>query len=373
MSDLPYLNVQRTTFKISDFLHWARTDQLDLSPYYQRRSVWKRPAKSLLIDTVMRGLPVPIIIIRDRFNLRTQSSVREVVDGQQRLRTVLTFLGFEPSNPELDSEEGYEPDWAPFRVLRAHNSVVSKASTFRELSNELQLRFLNYEFAVHVLPSDTDDAAVLKMFTRLNSTGKALKGAELRNAEYHGPFATLVKDLAISNIQKWREWQVLSDSEISRMSELEFVADLCITVSKGELYSNTKGGIDSFYRAMENEDLEAWEYADEMTRRFDEVVDQLDRRMPKEVYGSRVTNRIIFSAVWVACYDHIFGLSSSLATKRKPKALPKKTNERFVELKKQFDDRDALPNDVADATQGAASDIKRRRIRFGFVKQVLEL
>lgn len=370
MTDLPYLNVQRTTFKVSDFLAWARAGQLDLSPYYQRRSVWKRPAKSLLVDTMMRGLPVPIIILRDKVDLRTQATTREVVDGQQRLRTVLTFLNFRPQDAGEEPRESGD-DWSSFSVLRAHNSEVSKAHEFRDLDDELQLRFLEYEFPVHVLPSDTDDGTVLKMFTRLNSTGDSLKGAELRNAEYHGPFASLVKDLAISNVQHWRRWKVLSDSEISRMTELDLVADLCITAARGEIYANTKGNIDKYYKSLE--DLDFWDYSDELTRRFDEVVDQLAHRMPEAAYGTRVTNRIIFSAVWTSCYDYMFGLSRQLDESPRPKPLPRSISTNFLLLRDRLQDTERLPDNVADATQGASSDVARRRVRRDFVGEVLGL
>lgn len=368
MTELPYLNVQRTTFKVSDFLSWARKDELDLSPYYQRRSVWKRPAKSLLVDTIMRGLPVPIIIIRDQLDLRSQVTVREVVDGQQRLRTVLTFVGFEPA----ESESSVPDDgWDPFTVLKAHNAEVAKASNFRELDETLQARFLDYEFPVHVLPSDTDDATVLKMFTRLNSTGDSLKGAELRNAEFHGPFATLVKDLAIANVSQWRRWGVLSDTEISRMTELDLVADMCITAAKGEVYSNTKGNIDNFYKSLE--ELDVWPEADELSRRFDDVLEQLVARLPKAVHGSKVTNRIVFSAVWTTCYDYIFGLETPLSENPRGRSLPQSVESGFLRLRDRLEDRESLPENVADATQGASSDVTKRLVRRDFVSETLGL
>jgi Protein of unknown function DUF262 len=79
------MNIKHQEFKVSDFLSWQREGSLELSPSFQRRPVWKPSAKSYLIDTVVRGLPVPIIFIRERINLTTQTTIREVVDGQQRV------------------------------------------------------------------------------------------------------------------------------------------------------------------------------------------------------------------------------------------------------------------------------------------------
>jgi uncharacterized protein with ParB-like and HNH nuclease domain len=83
----------KTQYKVSDFITWKRSKSLTLSPYFQRRSVWKKGAKSYLIDTVIRGLPIPIIFIRERKNdLDSLEPKREVVDGQQRLRTLFSFI-----------------------------------------------------------------------------------------------------------------------------------------------------------------------------------------------------------------------------------------------------------------------------------------
>ena len=88
--------INKTVFKVSDFLSWQKAGNLDLTPPFQRRSVWKKGAKSYLIDTIIRGLPIPIIFIRDKqsdeFSLEP---LREVVDGQQRLRTLISFTQFQ--------------------------------------------------------------------------------------------------------------------------------------------------------------------------------------------------------------------------------------------------------------------------------------
>lgn len=85
--------IQRTTFKVSDFITWYKNNTLTLDPKFQRRSVWNPKSKSFLIDTIIRGLPIPVIILRDRkTNLETYLPTKEVVDGQQRLRSVITFI-----------------------------------------------------------------------------------------------------------------------------------------------------------------------------------------------------------------------------------------------------------------------------------------
>src|SRR2546428_2618250 len=117
--------MQKTFYKVADFISWQRANTLVLSPEFQRRSVWKPGAKSYLIDTIVRGLPIPIIFIRDRrTDLNSLESVREVVDGQQRLRTVIGFVA-----PEL--LKNYDDQRDSFTVKKSHNPAIA-GKTFRE-------------------------------------------------------------------------------------------------------------------------------------------------------------------------------------------------------------------------------------------------
>ena len=79
------LNLTKTVYTVSQYLDWQRQGTLDLSPIFQRRPVWKAPAKSLLIDSVVRGYPVPIVLLRQVQDLKSLAMKMEVVDGQQRL------------------------------------------------------------------------------------------------------------------------------------------------------------------------------------------------------------------------------------------------------------------------------------------------
>src|SRR4051812_45366761 len=107
-------DITRTTFRVSDFLGWQRDNTLMLSPSFQRRSVWDPGAKSYLIDTMARDLPIPIIFLRERLDLATQRTLREVVDGQQRLRTVIGFI-------DPNALKDFEPARDGFTVRRNHN------------------------------------------------------------------------------------------------------------------------------------------------------------------------------------------------------------------------------------------------------------
>ncbi len=86
------LNITRTTYRVVDFLSWQRRGNLELRPPFQRGSVWSAKAKSFFIDSLVKGYPVPLLFIQDKTDPKTYEPQRLVVDGQQRLRTVLAFV-----------------------------------------------------------------------------------------------------------------------------------------------------------------------------------------------------------------------------------------------------------------------------------------
>lgn len=64
VNDRPYgpPAVQRfisQVYRINDVLGWAERNELVLSPSFQRRRVWSRQGKSYLIDSIVRGMPIP--------------------------------------------------------------------------------------------------------------------------------------------------------------------------------------------------------------------------------------------------------------------------------------------------------------------------
>jgi len=157
-------DIKKTQYRVSDFLSWQRAGTLNLSPSFQRRPVWKPEAKSYFIDTIARGLPVPIIILREkRSDVSRLEPVREVVDGQQRLRTIFSYI-----DPNLLND--YDPKKDAFLIRPEHNEDLAGRS-FASLPKEIQQSILDYEFSVHILPAGTDDREVLGIFARLNSTG----------------------------------------------------------------------------------------------------------------------------------------------------------------------------------------------------------
>ncbi len=288
------IQIQKTFYKVGDFLSWQKAGTLELSPDFQRRSVWKTGTKSYLIDTIVRGFPVPIIFLRDKLtDLSTFEPKREVIDGQQRLRTVISYIA-----PHL---LGQTEENDLFTVKRVHNKELAGKS-FSELPPNVQRQILDYKFSVHILSSGIDDRTVLQIFRRMNSTNYSLKYQELRNATWFGEFKTSVYDLAAEHLDYWRKWSLFNENNISRMDEVELTSDLCNFILKGVVAGN-KSQLDSVYEEKD-QDYPEREIVEDRFRTVMRAIDHhLGTFLRSEVSSKKSVIYVIFAWFYTILFD----------------------------------------------------------------------
>lgn len=341
-------DVTRTLYKVSDFLAWKKANTLILSPSFQRRSVWKKGAKSYLIDTIVRGLPIPILFIRERrSDLTTFEPTREVVDGQQRIRTLISYI-----SPNLLTD--LDEDRDVFSVMRSHNKELS-GKPFMKLPNDLKARILDYQFSVHVLPSGTDDREVLQIFARMNSTGTKLNNQELRNAEYFGEFKTSMYLTGFKHLNRWRKWKIFTEDNISRMAEVELTSEFAIYMFKG-ISAKNKGIIDTIYKDKDSEFPERKAFE----RRFDNVMDFIEDTFGSDMQLLPFKNKTIFYGFFIAIYKLLFN-DLSLAEYRKPKTITQKQINSLRWFAERLDNRD-VPLELIEAITRRTTDLSSREI-----------
>ena len=350
-------DITRTEYKVSDFLSWQRAGTLTLSPSFQRRSVWKKGAKSYLVDTVVRGLPIPIIFLRERrTDLKTFEPMREVVDGQQRIRTLLSYISH-------DLLKDFDQNRDLFTVLPSHNKELA-GIPFEKLSDDLQNRILDYKFSVQVLPPDVDDQEVLQIFARLNSTGTKLNYQELRNAEYFGEFKTLMYNLALKNLNRWREWKIFTEDNISRMLEVELSSELSIFILKG-LFAKKQNFIGQIYKKYD----ETFQEINEVEKRFDIVMEAIDENIGNNLQFSAYKNKTIFFGLFGIVYELLYGKNASLE-KKQPQIISK---EKWAILNTESDKftKKIVPQNVIEAITRRTTDLSSRKILLEHLRKII--
>ena len=269
---------------IKDFEEWNEKGELTLAPKFQRRDVWNPKARSYLIDTIIRGKPIPKIYMRQDINPKTRRTKREIVDGQQRLDTVLSFL-----------KDG-------FKISKIHN-VEFGGKYFSELDERTQRDILKYEFVVDLL-QDMEDADVYDVFARLNTYATTLNAQELRNARYFGEFKTSVYSTANEFVTFWQTKEVFSDRSILRMAEAEFVSELYIAMLVG-IRQREKRLIDNFYRDFED----TFSQRKTIEKRFRETMDLVGNIMGDRLPNSQLRSPRLLYPFFCAVYHLKFRLS----------------------------------------------------------------
>lgn len=217
------------SYSIADFLEWHGNNLLDLSPKFQRRSVWTRAAKSFLLDTILRGKPMPKVLLTQ--DLIGKRNIRTVVDGQQRIRTVLEFVA------------------GSFTVLSTHNPEHA-GKTFSELDENVQGAILQYEIGVDLL-YNVSLADMLDIFARINTYSVTLNTQEKLNAKYLGVFKTSAYELGFAYVTYMLDGGVLTEKGVSRMGEAQLASDLLVSLVGGV---QTIKNIEKYYRDYETQE-----------------------------------------------------------------------------------------------------------------------
>ena len=270
-------------YSINDFVEWDKQEQLVLNPFFQRRAVWSENAKSYLMDTILRGKPIPKVFIRQKVNITTKKTTREVVDGQQRLRTVLSFIkdGFSVSRRQ-NSEHGGRP--------------------FSQLSEDAQEQILTYEISVDLL-INIPDSEVLDIFGRLNSYAVILNEQEKINANHFGPFKILADAIGRKYTEYWKDQRILTPRQILRMQEVTLVADLLIAMHEG---IKSKKQIKRLYgiyeKSFEDDTITTLE------SRFDNVIKKMGKLYPEGLSNTEFRRVHLFYSLFTSVAHCLFGL-----------------------------------------------------------------
>ena len=144
-------------------------------PDYQRKYVYDDKRASCLIESVLIGIPIPVIYLAEE-----EDSVYSFIDGQQRITSFVRYLKNEFPLTKL-------------KKLKSLNGLY-----FKQLDKDLQRR-LNYQTLSIVCIEKDSEHLKYEIFSRLNLGAVKLKDQEVRNCLYRGGFNEMLKEIAQTN------------------------------------------------------------------------------------------------------------------------------------------------------------------------------
>jgi len=207
------MRIQNSNFSVAEIREMFDRKDLVVNKDYQRNpNLWPNNAKSYFIDTILNGYPFPKIYLYESLVGHTKKIRREIVDGQQRITTILEFLndGFALSNA----------------------SMKYRGARFSSLNDEDQTRFLTYSVPIDMILAAQRNE-ILEMFRRMNAYTQPLNPAEKRHSQFIGEFKWFVNELSDEYSPMLVNFGVLTQKQVVRMADAELLAEILQLVLTG--------------------------------------------------------------------------------------------------------------------------------------------
>ena len=192
---------------------------------------------------------MPSIYIRQQIDVENERALKEVVDGQQRIRTILSY--------RADEFGSKHP---------AHRGHVR----YSQLTTTQRGGFLSTPLSVGYLIGATDQD-VIEIFGRINSVAKTLNPMEKLNAQYSGEFKQFCLNQAVARLPFWRTTNLFSANDIARMQEVQFISDFTINMVE-ELGDYNPKILQKYYADYDENFPQQDELADRMESVFEKLV-----------------------------------------------------------------------------------------------------
>ncbi len=218
---------------VQDIINLYEKDKLVLSPGFQRDSVWTIRDRQKLVDSIVRNYPIPSIFLYRQ--IEDGEIFYNVIDGKQRLESILMFVGLIRGNrfeAKVHLPDSDEREWVDWQSLQKQKK---------------QALITGYKLRTIEIEGDLSD--IIDLFVRINSTGKALTGAEKRHAQfYRSHFLKTAGKLANSFVTYFRRGKILSAGQISRMKHVELICELMLSIHQGDVI-NKKAALNRVMKA----------------------------------------------------------------------------------------------------------------------------
>jgi hypothetical protein len=230
---------------ISNFYEEYSIGKYNMSPPYQRLSVWSPEKKSFFIDSILKNLPIPPVFLRQKIDDTTGKTSYDVIDGKQRLTSIVEFI--EDNFPTADEGED------PFHDEELAGKLFSELENYR--LTQYKKMFWRYQIPVEYIDSD-DPIVIDRIFDRLNRNGEPLNGQELRHSNYYN--TQLLK--TAYNLSENTFWKArLKTTDKSRMEDIEFISELIFTLLEGSESTATNEELDKYYQKYSSNEGIEWQ------------------------------------------------------------------------------------------------------------------
>ena len=169
---------------VQQLVSMVEDSTIDVAPTYQREFRWDTTRRSMLIESILLGVPVPSL-----FMASNKNGTWELVDGVQRLSTIVQFAGGEAAQERLGLTE-------PLVIKHVEKLTALNGCSFEQLPQSVRFQFNTRPIKVITLSDKSDTEVRFDLFERLNTGGVSLTNQEIRSCIYRGRFNQFLETLA---------------------------------------------------------------------------------------------------------------------------------------------------------------------------------
>jgi hypothetical protein len=174
-------------YPISQFIamYEGQPREIEIAPDFQRLFRWSRQRQSDFIESLILEIPIPSLFFYER-----DDGIWELLDGLQRLSTIIRFFCTKPVPAKARGRDGNDNDWheenannldTPLQLSAGEYLTELEGLTMTTLPTNLQLNLKRARLQVTVLKRETDRRYKFAVFERLNKGGVQIEAQEIRN------------------------------------------------------------------------------------------------------------------------------------------------------------------------------------------------
>jgi hypothetical protein len=204
------VRIAKEQSSIFEILRREGRGDLVLAPDFQRENVWDKKHKSELVESILMGIPIPLIYL-----FEDEDGVRQIIDGKQRITALKEFINNE------------------YNLSSLSMLPQLKGLKFNEISPLLQAKFEDYQLHSYIIQPPTPELVKFNIFERVNRGGINLNKQEMRHALYLGRSTTLIHELAESQEFKLSTGNGVKPNRMrDRYLVLRFIAFYLLTTNQ---------------------------------------------------------------------------------------------------------------------------------------------
>jgi len=185
-------------YSIDFLIEQFHNDEFYIPDEYQRQYIWNNADKNRFIESILLGLPIPLMFFSD-----TEDGRCEIIDGAQRTQAMEEFRSGD-------------------LVLSGLKKLTSlNGFSYNDVPTYFRKKFDKTNMRVIVLSDDTSLEIRQEIFNRINTTGREANASEIRRGSFRGRFMDFLMDC--TKVPLFAEVCPISETMAKRYEQLELV------------------------------------------------------------------------------------------------------------------------------------------------------